>query len=316
MIRIHYSYGTDEYSLYVKCEFLNLTGSIKDRMVLYVLEQAFMQGQLTTGQTIIEASSGNTGISLAAIGTYLGCRVNIVMPDWLSRERISIISALGAKVKLVSKEGGGFLGSIEYAYHMSRRLPDVFFPKQFENFNNIESHRRTTGKEILDQLSNNGLTADAFVAGVGTGGTVMGIGSALKEYHSGVLIKAVEPHESPTLSTGYQTGCHRIQGISDEFVPALINFNSIDGIIQVHDGDAILMAQSVANDLGLGVGISAGANIIGAIMTQLELGKQSIVVTVIPDSNKKYLSTDLMRVEKIKKTYITPKVKLLNYTAC
>lgn len=316
MIRISYKYAGEIFVLFVKCEYFNLTGSIKDRMVLYVFQQAYLNGELVPGNTIVEATSGNTGISLAAIGKSLGHKVHIIMPDWLSVERISIIKSFGAKISLVSKEDGGFLGSIERAEEIGDKDPNVFLPRQFENACNVEAHKHTTGREISEQLWIGGLAPDAFVGGVGTGGTIMGVAAHLRESNPRILIKAIEPTESPTLSTGHKVGFHRIQGISDEFIPKIVDLNSLDGIIKVHDGDAILMAQKVAHELGLGIGISSGANIIGAMLTQQVLGNSKAVVTVFPDSNKKYLSTDLMKVEPVKRGYITPLTEFLGYSTC
>ncbi|NCU06079.1 MAG: pyridoxal-phosphate dependent enzyme, partial [Chitinophagaceae bacterium] len=246
---------------------------------------------------------------------HLGHPVTIIMPDWLSKERVDIIKSLGATVIPVSKEQGGFLGSIALSQEMAAKDANVFLPEQFENMYNSEAHEKTTAKEIWEQLRTVDQTPDAFVAGVGTGGTVMGMNNYFKKRNPFIKVHPIEPKESPTLTTGYKTGSHRIQGISDEFIPAIVKLDELGEVLQVSDGDAILMAQKMAKDLGLGVGISSGANIIGAIMAKEYLGERAVVVTVLPDSNKKYLSTDLMNSELIKDDYLTPLVELIDFTA-
>jgi cysteine synthase A len=213
---------------------------------------------------------------------------------------------------LVSRADGGFLGSIARADAMKAQQPRTFLPHQFANDANVDAHMRGTGPEIWAQLQSQGLRPDAFVAGVGTGGTVMGVGRYLKSRHPGVKIHPLEPAESPTMSTGHKVGHHRIQGISDEFIPPIVHLDEVDGILQANDGDAILMAQALAHR-GLAVGISAGANVIGALRAQEQLGPDAIVVTVLCDSNKKYLSTDLLRSEPAKPGYLTSDVELLSY---
>ena len=313
MLELHYYFRGKPGRIFVKCEHYNLTGSVKDRMALYILYQAYQSGKIAPGLEIVEATSGNTGISFAAIGKALGHRVRIIMPDWLSQERKDIIRSLGAEVVLVSKEQGGFLGSIRLAEDYAKSPGDIFLPRQFENCYNAEAHEKTTGPEIWKQLGSVGIIPDAFVAGVGTGGTVMGVGAFLRSKNPGVKIHPLEPAESPTLSTGYKVGNHRIQGISDEFIPAIVKLDKLDNVISVCDGDAIIMAQMLAAQLGLAVGISSGANVIGAIQLQEMMGENSNVVTILSDSNKKYLSTDLMKVEPLKENYLSAKIKLVDY---
>jgi cysteine synthase A len=314
MLAIRYEYKGKRNTIYLKCEHYNLTGSIKDRMALYVLQRAYAENRIKPGDRIVEASSGNTGISFAAISRALAHPVTIIMPDWLSKERIDIIKSLGADIILVSKAEDGFLGSIRRSEEMAVTDPHVFLPKQFENRSNAEAHQKTTAPEIWTQLAGLGLEPDAFVAGVGTGGTVMGVGQYFKMKNRSIKIHPLEPVESPTLSTGHKVGSHRIQGISDEFIPAIVKLDELDEIIKVSDGDSILMAQKMAAELGLAVGISSGANFLGAIRAKELLGADAVVATVLPDSNKKYLSTDLLKEEPVKEKYITPEVKLLDYT--
>lgn len=301
-------------TIYAKCEQLNLTGSIKDRMALHILKQAYERGELHAGDTIAEATSGNTGISFAALGRALGHPVKIFMPEWMSHERKDLIRSYGAEIVSVSKEQGGFLGSIQMAEEFAASHSNVFLPRQFSNEANVEAHAMGTGPEIWAQLQSMGVRANAFVAGVGTGGTVMGVGQFLRSFDSRVRIHPVEPAESPTLSTGHRAGKHRIQGISDEFIPSLVDLRALDKVITVSDGDSILMAQKMASTLGLAVGISSGCNFLAALMIQYSLDPYATVVTVFPDDNKKYLSTDLMREEPVRDGYVAPTVELFGIT--
>ena len=222
LLEIKFQYRGEERLIYVKAEHYNLTGSIKDRMALHILEKAYELGSIHPKARIIEATSGNTGIAFSAIGRALGHPVTIFMPDWMSLERINLIKSFGADIELVSHEQGGFLGSIELAEEMAKKMEHSFLPHQFSNEHNTEAHYLTTGPEIWYQLYNQNLVPDAFIAGVGTGGTIMGIASYLKEKNEKVRIHPLEPSNSPTMSTGYKTGKHRIQGFSDEFVPDIV----------------------------------------------------------------------------------------------
>ncbi len=298
-------------TVYAKYEIQNFTGSIKDRMALHILEAAYHRGEIEPGDLIAEATSGNTGISFSAVGRALGHDVRIYMPDWMSRERVLVIQSLGASIVPISSDEGGFLGSIARVEAYAERNEHVFTPRQFESASNVEAHLLTTGPEIVAQLASLGLEPTAFVAGVGTGGTVMGVGRHLKERFPGVHVHPLEPANSPTLRTGERVGSHRIQGISDEFVPAIVHLDELDSIIDVWDGDAILMAQALAAQLGLAVGISSGANFLGALRVAYDQGEDSVVATIFCDSNKKYLSTDLCSEEPVKDGYLTPEVELL-----
>ena len=315
LLAIEYRWRGRTRTVYAKCEQLNLTGSIKDRMALHLLDEATRSGRLLPGSTIVEASSGNTGISFAAIGRAFGHPVRIFMPDWMSRERTDLIASFGATIVPVSRDEGGFLGCIARAEAMAKEDPGVFLPSQFSNEANPLAHEKTTGREIVEQLSAAGIRLSAFTAGVGTGGTVMGVGRALRAHDPSVLIHPVEPAESPTMSTGYKIGRHRIQGISDEFIPPVIHFDELDDILPVNDGDAIVMAQKLARELGLGVGISSGANMAAAVTLQNRLGDTAPIATVFPDSNKKYLSTDLLREEPVRRGYLSADVEFTGFTA-
>lgn len=315
LLAVNFTYNGEDRVIYAKAENLNMTESIKDRMAFHILSYACIQNLLKPGDRIAEATSGNTGISFAAIGKALGLDVTIFMPDWMSEERINIIRSLGADIRLVTKEEGGFLGSIALAEELAKTNENVFLPRQFSNTHNIEAHYNTTGPEIWWQLRYRSMTPDAFVAGVGTGGTVMGVGKFFKEQNPNIKIHPLEPSNSPTMSTGYKVGKHRIQGISDEFIPEIVNLGKLDEIISVDDGDSIIMAQKLSKQLGIGVGISSGANFLGALQVQNELGKDSIVTTVFPDSNKKYLSTNLMDEEPVKDDFLAPAVDLSHFRA-
>jgi cysteine synthase len=315
LLAIHFKFRGRERIIYAKAEHLNMTGSIKDRMAFHILKKAYQERRIQPGDTIAEATSGNTGISFAAIGRALGHQVIIFMPDWMSRERTALIKSLGARIIPVRRDQGGFVGSIRMTQELAKQEPDIFLPAQFANEANVEAHEKTTGPEIWWQLFFNSINPDAFVAGVGTGGTIMGAGKFLRQRNPVIKLHPVQPAESPTLSTGQKVGHHRIQGISDEFIPSILELENLDSVVTVHDGDAILMAQKLGSMLGLGVGISAGANFIGALMVQNDLGDNAVVTTVFPDDNKKYLSTDLLREERAQEDYLAPQVELLSYEA-
>jgi len=311
LLGIHFRYRGITRLIYAKSEQLNMTGSIKDRMALHILKKAYAEGKIRPGDIIAEATSGNTGISFAAIGSVLGHPVSIFMPDWMSRERRDLLRSYGASIVSVSEEQGGFLGSIRMAEEFSANRGDVFLPRQFSNDANAEAHQTTTGPEIYAQLEAAGLRPQAFVAGVGTGGTVMGIGRCLRSKKPGIKIHPVEPAESPTLSMGHKVGKHRIQGISDEFIPAIVDLSALDEVIAISDGDSILMAQKLAAKLGLAVGVSSGCNFLAAVNVQEQLGPGAVVVTIFPDDNRKYLSTDLLRDEPHRENYLAPGIELL-----
>jgi cysteine synthase A len=313
LLVVDFEFHGQRRNIYAKSEQMNLTGSIKDRMALHILRQAYAEGRLRPGDTIAEATSGNTGIAFAALGRALGHPVTIFMPNWMSRERMDLIHSLGATIVPVTKQQGGFLGSIRMAEEFAAQRKDVFLPRQFSNTANVEAHAATTGPELYLQLLSEGLTADAFVAGVGTGGTVMGVGKYLRAKHPATRIYPMEPAESPTLSTGCKVGQHRIQGISDEFVPAILRLDDLESVVDIHDGDSILMAQKLASELGLAVGISSGANFLAALKVQDALGGAAVVATVFADDNKKYLSTDLLRDEPVKAHYLSSDVTLKEF---
>ncbi len=313
LVSVRLRYRGRECRVHAKAEYLNLTGSIKDRMASHICRTAIEQGVLGPGDTIVEATSGNTGIAFSALGAALGHPVVIFMPDWMSEERKAVIRSFGADIRLVSREAGGFLGSIESAEALARGLGRVFLPRQFDNHANVQAHATTTGPELVAQLASLGLKPDAFVAGVGTGGTVMGVAAAFSRLGIDARVHPLEPAESPTLSTGHKVGRHRIQGVSDEFIPSILRLDRLAPVIQVSDGDAILMAQKLARELGLGVGISSGANLLGALQVLEREGWGSTVATIFCDDNKKYLSTDLARTEPVRPGFMSPEVELLDF---
>jgi cysteine synthase A len=314
LLEVRFRFRGQVRRLFAKAEYFNFTGSIKDRMAMHVLRCAYETGAIAPGQPIAEATSGNTGIAFAAIGRALGHPVTIFMPNWMSREREDLIRSLGAKIVPVSREQGGFLGSIRMSEEFARD-EGAFLPRQFANEANVEAHARTTGPEIAAQLAACGLRPDAFVAGVGTGGTIMGVARYLRTVAPEAKLHPVEPAESPTLTTGHKVGRHRIQGISDEFIPSILKLSELDPVIAVNDGDAILLAQKLAAQLGLALGISSGCNFLAALLAQERLGPEAVVTTIFCDDNKKYLSTDLLREEPVREGYLSPEIELLDFTS-
>ncbi|MBQ1455402.1 MAG: cysteine synthase family protein [Thermoguttaceae bacterium] len=319
LLQIDFKWRGNPRSIFAKAEYLNLTGSLKDRMAYHILRKAYENGTLKPDAMIAEATSGNTGISFSALGRLMGHPVTIFMPEWMSEERKSLIRSYGAEIRLVTREEGGFLGSIRLTEELQKENPDVFLPRQFDNEDNTWSHYISTGPEIIAQLAKIQRGPDAFIAGVGTGGTVMGCGRFIKKLFPHAKIHPLEPSNSPTLSTGYKIGFHRIQGISDEFIPSILHLDQLDEVVEVDDGDAILMAQKLSRELGLGVGISAGGNFIGAmrILSKMpeEKAREATVVTVFVDDNKKYLSTDYAKEEPKKADFFAPDIELLQVTA-
>lgn len=315
LLAVDYSFRGHRRRLFAKSENLNMTGSVKDRMVLHVLRRAYEKGAIQPGALIVEATGGNTGISVAAVGRALGHPVAIFMPDWTSQQQVELLHAFGAEVHPVSSADGGFMGGIARAEELAAATPGAFLPRQFTNLDNCGAHEEQTGPEIHWQLGAHGLRPDAFVAGVGTGGTIMGVGRYLRAHHPDVTIHPLEPANSPMLSDGRHVARHRICGIGDTFLPPIVSLAELDDIISVDDGDAILMAQKLARDVGLGVGISAGANFLGAVMLHDRLGDDAVVVTIFPDDNKKYLTSDLVHDEPVRADHVTPYVTVHGFTS-
>ena len=273
--------------VYVKLEKFNPGGSIKDRAALGMIEKAEKDGIIKPGDTIVEPTSGNTGIALAMIGKLKGYKVIIVMPETMSIERRNMMKAYGAE--LVLTEGAkGMKGAIEKAEEIANDKEGYFVPQQFMNKANPMKHYDTTADEIINDLKD----IDVFVAGVGTGGTISGVGSKLKEYNNSIKIVALEPSKSPVISGG-QAGPHKIQGIGAGFVPDIYDKKVVDEVITISDEDAFEYARRMGKEEGILVGISSGANIAAAIKIAKQLGKGKKVVTVAPDGGEKYLSMGL-----------------------
>lgn len=307
MIKINYQYLGKKRAIYTKLEYYNLTGSIKDRVAEHILNKAYESGKLLERLPIIEATSGNTDISFAALGASRKNPVIIFMPDWVSTERVNLMKSYGAIIELVSREEGGFLECIRRADELAEKLGG-YRPNQFSNPDNIKVHYLTTGNEILKQMNQQ---VDGFVSGIGTGGTLIGIGKRLKEENSDTFIAALEPEEAPILTQGKIIKEHAIEGIGDDFVPDLVDKSIIDKIYTIHDKDAINMARLLAFKLGLGVGISSGANMLAAILCEDEI--HGNIVTVFPDDNKKYLSTELVEDIDSNSEFLSNQIELLSY---
>ena len=304
MIKINYEINGQIKSIYTKLECYNLTGSIKDRMAYYIISKAKVNKVLIEGMPIIEATSGNTGISFAAIGAYFKHDVHIFMPDWVSVERKKIMEMYGAHVHLISKEDGGFLKCIEEADKLALKL-NGFRPNQFSNYDNVLAHYETTGKEIIEKLPD----VKCFVSGIGTGGTLIGIGKRLKE--NGAKIYALEPDTLPVITKSVKEGEHKIEGIGDDFIPDIVDLDLIEDIFLINDLDSINMARKLAYNLGLGVGISSGANFLASII--LNEKENNKIVTIFPDDNKKYLTTFLSEKIDANPNFLSNKIKLINY---
>lgn len=307
LIKIKYKYNNKENIIYTKLESYNLTGSIKDRVAYYIIKKAYTEGKLKKGMTIVEATSGNTGISLAAMGTYFGNPVHIFMPNWVSKERITLMQMYNATVTLISKEQGGFKKILKEAENYARQN-GAFFSNQFENKNNVLAHYETTSKEIIEDLNGN---ISGFVSGIGTGGTLMGVAKRLKQINDNIKIYALEPDKMPLLSQNKIFGNHKIEGIGDDFIPAIVDRTLIDKIIPVNDDDSINMARKIALKLGVGVGISSGANMIASVLAKEE--NNGNIVTVFPDDNKKYISTDLSKPMDNNDKFISNKIDIIDY---
>ena len=275
--------------IYVKLEGFNLGSSVKDRAALGMIEAAEKSGRLKPGGTIVEPTSGNTGISLALISSLKGYKIIIIMPDTMSVERRSIIAAYGAEI-ILTDGAKGMKGAIEKAEELLKNNPDYFMPQQFENSANPEMHYKTTGEEIIKDLPD----LDAFVAGVGTGGTITGIGKKLKEFNPDIKIIAVEPTDSAVLS-GEKPGKHKLQGIGAGFIPKILDLSVIDEIIRISNDKAFEFCRIISRQNALFLGISSGAAIAAAYETAKKLGKGKKVLAVSPDGGEKYLSTDVYK---------------------
>ena len=305
MIKIDYEYDGKQSSIYTKLEYYNYTGSIKDRIALYIIEKKKKNGNLKDGQPIVEVTSGNTGISFSAIGALYGHDVHIFMPDWVSLERRKLIEMYGAHVHLISREEGGFKGALKLAEEFSKEI-NAYRPLQFDNELNVEAQYKTTGNEIVNSVPE----INAFVSGIGTGGTLMGIGKRLKDNNPDSKIFALEPSTLSILKMGMEEGSHMIEGIGDDFIPGIVEQDLIDDIVLIHDCDAINMSKRIANEFGLAIGISSGANFLASVIMDND---NLNIATVFPDDNKKYITTKLS--EKIDENHelISNNIKLIGF---
>lgn len=276
----------------LKLEFFNPGGSIKDRIAWQMIAEAEAQGQIKAGTTIVEPTSGNTGIGLAMIAAVKGYRLILVMPETMSLERRKLLKAFGADFVL-TPGSEGMSGAVRRAEELVKENPGWFMPQQFSNPANPTAHRLTTAKEILTQTAGR---LDAFVVGVGTGGTLTGAGEVLKQNIPGIKIIAVEPASSPVLSGG-QAGPHKIQGIGAGFVPQVLKTDLIDTVVTVTDENALATARKLAKEEGILAGISAGAAVWAALRAAEELGQGRRVVAIVPDTGERYLSFDLFETE-------------------
>ncbi len=299
MVKIKYEYNKNIKNIYAKLEYYNYTGSIKDRLALYILTESKRMGLLKDNQIIVEATSGNTGISFAALGAYFGHEVHIFMPTSVSVERRKLIELYGAKLHLID---AGFKDTIKEA-DLYARKNNAFKPNQFSNIMNINAHYYGIGEEII----NKSLNINGFVSGIGTGGTLMGVGKRLKEYNKKIKIIALEPKTMPLLSEGKIIGPHKIEGIGDDFIPKLVDKNIIDEVISIDDEDAINMSRILSQKFGLGVGISSGANFLAGVLSKIDN-----LVTVFADDSKKYLSTDLIKPINNDKNLISNNIKIIS----
>lgn len=299
MVKIKYKYEGKIRNVYAKLEYYNYTGSIKDRLAMYIINKSRELGILKSGQLIVEATSGNTGISFAALGALYGHPVHIFMPSSASVERRKLLELYGAELHLVDS---GFVDAIKEADRFALEN-DGFRPDQFSNVMNVEAHYFGTAGEIIKQVSG----IEGFVSGVGTGGTLIGVGKRLKEFDQKIKVIALEPSNMPLLSGGEVKGMHKIEGIGDDFIPDIYDSNIIDDVISIDDREAINMSRMLAKRFGLGVGISSGANVMAAVLSGVDN-----VVTVFADDAKKYLSTDLLKEDDAVGELESSKVELLD----
>ena len=290
LVKLNRLTGPEDADVYVKLEFFNPGSSVKDRIALAMVEAAERDGRLSKGMTIVEPTSGNTGIGLAMVGAAKGYRTVLVMPDTMSMERRNLLRAYGAELVL-TPGSEGMKGAVNKALELVSQNEDYFMPQQFENEANVEIHRRTTGQELLAQV---GDQLDAFVAGVGTGGTITGAGQVLKEKFPNLHIVAVNAKDSPLLSGG-KPGPHKIQGIGANFIPKILDREIYDEVITVANEEAFEMGRRLAREEAILGGISSGAAVFAALKVARRLGPGKKVVAVVPSNGERYLSTPLFQ---------------------
>ncbi|MBG9734311.1 MULTISPECIES: cysteine synthase A [Paenibacillus] len=295
LVRLNRIVPEDSAEIYVKLEYQNPGSSVKDRIAISMIEVAEQEGILKPGDTIVEPTSGNTGIGLAMVAAAKGYKAILVMPETMSIERRNLLRAYGAELVL-TPGAEGMNGAVRKAEELAQENPTYFIPQQFKNQANVKIHRETTGPEIVEAIQSLDGKLDAFIAGIGTGGTISGAGEVLKENFPGIRIAAVEPAASPLLSGG-KPGPHKIQGIGANFIPDILNRDIYDQIITVENEDAFETARRVAKEEGILVGISSGAAIYAALQIAKELGTGKRIVAVVPSNGERYLSTPLFNFE-------------------
>ena len=295
LVRLNRIVPEGSAEIYVKLEYQNPGASVKDRIALSMIESAEAEGKLKPGDTIVEPTSGNTGIGLAMVAAAKGYKAILVMPETMSLERRNLLRAYGADLVL-TPGAEGMNGAVRKAEELAAENPTYFMPQQFKNQANVKVHRETTGPEIVEAINSLDGKLDAFVAGIGTGGTISGAGEVLKNNFPGIRVVAVEPAASPILSGG-KPGPHKIQGIGANFVPDILNREIYDQVITIENEDAFEIARRVAKEEGILCGISSGAAIKAALQVAKELGAGKRVIAVVPSNGERYLSTPLFNFE-------------------
>ncbi|MCU6710784.1 cysteine synthase A [Paenibacillus sp. J5C_2022] len=295
LVRLNRLVPEDSAEIYVKLEYQNPGASVKDRIAISMVEVAEQEGRIKPGDTLVEPTSGNTGIGLALVAAAKGYRAILVMPETMSVERRNLLRAYGAELVL-TPGSEGMNGAVRKAEELVKENPSYFMPQQFKNQANVKIHRETTGPEIVEAINTLDGKLDAFIAGIGTGGTISGAGEVLKQNFDGIKVYAVEPAASPLLSGG-NPGPHKIQGIGANFVPDILNREIYDGVITVENEDAFEYARRAAKEEGILCGISSGAAIYAALKVAKELGKGKRVVAIVPSNGERYLSTPLFNFE-------------------
>ncbi|SFT28454.1 cysteine synthase A [Paenibacillus sp. BC26] len=295
LVRLNRLVPEDSAEIYVKLEYQNPGASVKDRIAISMIEVAEQQGVLKPGDTIVEPTSGNTGIGLAMVAAAKGYKAILVMPETMSVERRNLLRAYGAELVL-TPGAEGMNGAVRRAEELQAENPSYFIPQQFKNQANVKVHRETTGPEIVEAINSLDGKLDAFVAGIGTGGTISGAGEVLKKNFPGIKVVAVEPAASPLLSGG-NPGGHKIQGIGANFIPEILNREIYDQVITIENDEAFETARRAAKEEGILCGISSGAAIFAALKVAKELGKGKRVVAIVPSNGERYLSTPLFNFE-------------------
>jgi len=295
LVRLNRLVPEDSAEIYVKLEYQNPGASVKDRIAISMIEVAEQEGRIKPGDTIVEPTSGNTGIGLAMVAAAKGYKAVLVMPETMSMERRNLLRAYGAEIVL-TPGSEGMNGAVKKAEELLKENPSYFMPQQFKNQANVKIHRDTTGPEIVDAIRSLDGKLDAFISGIGTGGTISGAGEVLKKEFPGIRIVAVEPAASPILSGG-KPGPHKIQGIGANFVPEILNREVYDQVITIENEEAFDYARRAAKEEGILCGISSGAAISAALKVAKELGKGKRVVAIVPSNGERYLSTPLFNFE-------------------